>query len=409
MLQQPPNAEQRAAQEYLALARERNGQIAHAKAEYERYLDLYPEGPETERVRQRLAALLAVSGAGSGYANTSTGTPGSGSNPWKVRTFLSQYYRRDVNQLNDLEEVTSQSSLYTDLSVDARRRGERFDISTRFTGGYRYDLLDEESRSSGNDFRLSYLYADLLDTRTRVRGRLGRQTRSNGGVLGRFDGLNVSYPLNERVRFDAVAGQPVYSTASSDEQSRMFYGVSSNFTPFSNDLEFGVFYLEQDIDSLTDRQAVGTGTRFTVPQNPGSFGHQMLDGRMDVLNFVADVMHAAAGIAVQEFLHRGTLAQWMQQLDLGVGQLDEHSGHAVVRQGRRLCHRSPERVAVQGRCGREIGHHDGNMIQLTDQDSPPNLYNSIGYRFFPGINFKTSLAASGILLPGPKMACTPAS
>jgi len=262
VLQQPPNAEQRAAQEYLALARERNGQIAHAKAEYERYLDLYPEGPETERVRQRLAALLAVSGAGSGYANTSTGTPGSGSNPWKVRTFLSQYYRRDVNQLNDLEEVTSQSSLYTDLSVDARRRGERLDVSTRFTGGYRYDLLDEESRSSGNDFRLSYLYADLFDTRTRVRGRLGRQTRSNGGVLGRFDGLNVSYPLNERVRFDAVAGQPVYSTANSDEQSRMFYGVSSNFTPFSNDLEFGVFYLEQDIDSLTDRQAVGTEVRY---------------------------------------------------------------------------------------------------------------------------------------------------
>jgi Tfp pilus assembly protein PilF len=38
VLQQPPNAEQQAAQEYLALARERNGQVAHAKAEYERYL-----------------------------------------------------------------------------------------------------------------------------------------------------------------------------------------------------------------------------------------------------------------------------------------------------------------------------------------------------------------------------------
>ena len=158
--------------------------------------------------------------------------------------------------------MTSQSSLYTDVSIDARRRGKRFDFSTRMTGGHRHDLLDEESRSSGNDFRLSYLYADVLDTRTRLRGRLGRQTRNTGGVLGRFDGLNVTYSLNERVRFDAVAGEPVFSTANSDEQSRQFYGVSSNFTPFTENLEFGLFYLQQEIDSLTDRQAIGTEVRY---------------------------------------------------------------------------------------------------------------------------------------------------
>lgn len=262
VLQQPANDQQQSAQEYLALARERNGQVAHAKAEYERYLDLYPEGPDNQRVHQRLAALLAAStGAPSNTRAGGSLAPGP-SSPWKVRTFFSQHYRRDANQLNDLEEVVSQSSLYSDISVDARRRGERFDLSTRLTGGYRYDLLDEDNRSSGNDFRLSYLYADLIDTRTRIRGRLGRQTRSTGGVLGRFDGLNLSYPLNERVRFDAVAGQPVYSTANSDVQSRQFYGVSSNFTPFSQNLEFGVFYLEQEIDGLTDRQAVGTELRY---------------------------------------------------------------------------------------------------------------------------------------------------
>jgi len=261
VLQQPANSQQQAAQEYLALARERNGQIAHAKAEYERYLDHYPDGPETERVRQRLAALLAGSASAPGNTTGGTAMAGRETSPWKVRTFLSQHYRRDANQLNDQEEVTSQSSLYSDISIDARRRGERFDFSSRLTGGHRYDLLDD-TRSSGNDFRLSYLYADLYDTRTRLRGRLGRQTRSTGGVLGRFDGLNVTYSLNDRVRFDAVAGQPVYSTANSDEQSRQFYGVSSNFTPFSNNVEFGVFYLEQEIDSLTDRQAVGAEARY---------------------------------------------------------------------------------------------------------------------------------------------------
>ena len=262
VLQQPPNESQRAAQEFLALARERNGQMAHAKAEYERYLELYPEGPGTDRVQQRLAALLAASTSAPGSPRSEGVAASREPSPWKIRSFMAQHYRRDVNQLNDLDEVTSQSSLYTDVSIDARRRGERFDFSTRLTGGHRYDLLGDESRSSGNDFRLSYLYADVLDTRTRLRGRLGRQTRNTGGVLGRFDGLNVTYTLNERVRFDAVAGEPVYSTASSDEQSRRFYGVSSNFTPFSDTLEFGLFYLQQEIDNLTDRQAIGTEVRY---------------------------------------------------------------------------------------------------------------------------------------------------
>jgi len=264
VLQQPGSEYHREAQEYLALARERNGQVAHAKAEYERYLAVYPGGDDAERVRQRLTALLATSTSGGNSGDTGrTMQDGAAENsPWKMRTFLSQHYRRDVNQLNDQDEIVSQSSLYTDITVDARRRGDRFDFSTRLTGGHRYDLLDEEQRSSGNDFRLSYFYADLLDARTRLRGRLGRQTRNTGGVLGRFDGLNVTYSLNERVRFDAVAGEPVFSTSQTDEQSRLFYGVSSNFVPFSENLELGVYFLQQSIDSLTDRQVVGTEMRY---------------------------------------------------------------------------------------------------------------------------------------------------
>ena len=267
VLQQPPNSYQPEAQEYLALARERNGQIAHAKAEYQRYLDTYPDEEGANRVQQRLAALLSSGRS----APASTGTPSSPDaprrsaqvNPWTLRTFLSQYYRRDVNQVNDQEEIVNQSSIYTDLSIDARRRGERFDLTTRITAGYRSDLLnDEERSSSGNDFRLSYAYADLADSRTGLRGRLGRQTRNTGGVLGRFDGLNFTYALNERLRFEAVAGEPVYSTSNDSSDSRFFYGVSSTFAPFSEALDLGVFFLDQSIEGLTDRQAVGAEVRY---------------------------------------------------------------------------------------------------------------------------------------------------
>ena len=266
VLQQPPNEYQQAAQEFLALARERNGQIAHAKAEYERYLAVYPDGEGAERVRQRLSALVATRSpaptvAESGQSQSSR--TARKSNPWAFRTFASQYYRRDVNQINDQEEIVNQSSIYTDVSLDARRRGTRFDIASRITAGYRSDLLSDEQRSSsGNDFRLSYAYLDVADAQTRLRGRLGRQTRNTGGVLGRFDGLNMSYALNERLRFEAVAGEPVYSTSIDYEDSRLFYGLSATFAPFNNALEIGSFLLAQEIEGLTDRRAAGAELRY---------------------------------------------------------------------------------------------------------------------------------------------------
>lgn len=266
VLQMPANVHQPDAQEFLALARERNGQIAHAKAEYQRYLDVYPEEEGAERVKQRLAALLATAGARRTAAGSSPGAVVRGKDSlldgWSIRTFLSQYYRRDVNQVNDEDEVVSQSSVYSDVSLDARRRGERFDFSARLTAGYRSNLMEDTRPSSGNDLRLSYAYADLADARSGLRGRIGRQTRNTGGVLGRFDGVNLTYALNDRLRFEAVAGRPVYSTARDPEDDRMFQGVSTTFAPFDNNLDFGLFYLEQEIDGLTDRQAVGAELRY---------------------------------------------------------------------------------------------------------------------------------------------------
>jgi tetratricopeptide (TPR) repeat protein len=267
VLQLPPNPYQQDAQEYLALARERNGQIAHAKAEYQRYLSVYPDGDGVDRVEQRLAALVAT--ASPDQRSAATGSRAAqqarSQSPWTVRTFASQFYRRDVNQVNDQEEITSQSSIYTDVSLDARRRGERFDFSARFTGGHRYDLLDEEDRQStrnDRDVRMSYAYVDLADSDTRLRGRLGRQTRNSGGVLGRFDGLNLTYGLTQRLELEAVVGRPVFSTADSVDDSRTFYGLSGKYGPIGENLDVRVFALQQDIEGLTDRQSVGGEVRY---------------------------------------------------------------------------------------------------------------------------------------------------
>ena len=265
VLQYPEHEYMPEAQEFLALARERNGQIAHAKAEYQRYLALYGDADGADRVRQRLAALVATSQIRSSATTASATRPMQRTtrqtSPWRVNTYLSQYYRRDVNQIGENDEVTSQSSLFSDINLDARRRGNRFDFGARLSAGYRSDFL-EESLGPGNDLRVSYAYADLADSRWGLRARVGRQSRNNGGILGRFDGLNLGYQLTERTLLSFASGKPVNSASDGIDGPRSFTGVSANFGPIADNLDIGGFYIRQSVDGLSDREAVGTEIRY---------------------------------------------------------------------------------------------------------------------------------------------------
>jgi hypothetical protein len=264
VLQQPQHPRLPEAQEYLALAREKNGQTAHAKAEYQRYLELYPNTEGATRVNQRLSALLASDRRDSrvvGANNAGSARAASKKSDWRLQTYFSQFYRRDVNQQSDQDEVISQSALYSDVNFDARRRGDRFDFSSRISAGYRNDFLDEGT-GSDDSLRISYAYADLADASTGLRGRIGRQSRNSGGVLGRFDGLNLGYQLNERVLLNTVFGKPAYSSSDGIDSSRSFYGLSANYGPIIENLELGAFYIAQDVEGIQDRQAVGAEFRY---------------------------------------------------------------------------------------------------------------------------------------------------
>ncbi|MGB5165723.1 MAG: SPOR domain-containing protein [Woeseiaceae bacterium] len=265
VLQMPPNARQQEAQEYLALGREKQGQFAHAKAEYQRYLDLYPDSEGAARVKQRLQAMLAINRRPAAAATPGGTDPGpvvrSNASDWRIMTYFSQYYRRDANQQNERDEFVSQSALYSDLNLDARRRGERFDLSSRLSAGYRSDFLDDDV-GSGNDLRVSYAYVDLADSKTRLRGRAGRQSRNTGGVLGRFDGLSLGYTVADRLLLNGVLGTPAYSASDGVDSARSFYGLSMQYGPFLENLEVGAFVIQQDIEGVEDRRAVGGEFRY---------------------------------------------------------------------------------------------------------------------------------------------------
>ena len=246
--------------EYLGLARERNGQTAHAVAEYRRYLSQYPAGEGQPRVQQRLDGLLMSTSPSSKASSLYAGSERNESR-WDVYGGIAQYYRRDVSDYDEQGAQTTQSAILSDVDLLTRRRGERFDVATRMTFGNYYDLLNEDE-GTGNDTRFYYLYADMADRDLGLSARLGRQTLHTSGVLGRFDGAHLAWQFNPDWRLNLMGGEPVYSTSNRVESDRSFYGVSVDAFDVADLLDLSFYFNTQEVDGIADREAVGGQLRY---------------------------------------------------------------------------------------------------------------------------------------------------
>ncbi|MEA3241805.1 MAG: hypothetical protein U9Q19_00025, partial [Pseudomonadota bacterium] len=260
VIQYPDNPYRQDALEFLGVARERKGQLAHAIKEYKRYLSLYPEGDGAERVKQRLAGLTTASRKPTASKNRSTQAVDD--RPWDVYGGFSQYYRRDEISTDDVGSTVTQSALSTDLDTTARKRTDDYDLQSRFTGSYLKDFLGD---GPGNENSISSLYFDANGKRLGASMRLGRQSRNTGGVLGRFDGLLLGYKLADWMTVNAVGGFPVFSTRDGFKTDRYLYGLSTDLGTFANAWDFNLFVIEQRVESVVDRRAVGGEARYFDP------------------------------------------------------------------------------------------------------------------------------------------------
>jgi tetratricopeptide (TPR) repeat protein len=249
LLQTDSDQYRQEAQELLGFARERNGQIAHAKAEYETYLRLYPDSEGSERVRQRLAGL--VTAARTPATASSESQSDAQRAPWHVYGNLSQFYWRDTNYTDEDEEIVNVSELSSYVLLGGRRRTDSFDFRTQFAVTDRRDFLEDD-----DDTRVLDAYIDFTDRRYDYYARGGRQTLRSGGVLGRFDGVFAGYHLNDYWAANVVAGVPVDSFDTGLDVDKQFYGINADLV-FSDYLDFNAFYIEQTADGLVDRQAIG--------------------------------------------------------------------------------------------------------------------------------------------------------
>jgi len=246
--------------EYLGLARERKGQLAHAKVAYKKYLKLYPEGESSDRVKQRLTGILTARAEPKGKLRKAKRKAVSSSDlEWTSYGSVSQFYNRDISKSNNNASRLIRSSLQNNLDLTSRLRWQDYKITGRFSGAYE----DHLETSDQDQHRISSFYLDFSDKALNSSLRIGRQSRSTGGVLGRFDGVLASFPIMESLKLNLVAG---YSVESSKDvfvnDNSYFYGISADAGRYFKALDFNAFFIEQIHQGILDRRAVGGEIRY---------------------------------------------------------------------------------------------------------------------------------------------------
>lgn len=259
VLREAENEHSAQALEFMGLALERRGLNTRALRAYQQFLDKYPEHEGVPRVQQRRDALITAAAPPKQQlrARQQQKSP-----EWQFYGGVSQFYRRDENttEIDDNEETAvTRSALTSDLYLTGRRRSDTWDMRTRFSGGYEADFLDGDE----NELRISTLYFDTQHLASGHTFRIGRQSESKGGLLGRFDGVTYGHYINDQVRINLVAGFPVEtSTVETIDTDRYFYGINTDLGTFAESWDYNVFFIEQQNEGLLDRRAIGGEVRY---------------------------------------------------------------------------------------------------------------------------------------------------
>ncbi len=251
----PPNDYTQDGQEWIGVARERAMQIDKARIEYELYLRLYPEGEGAAHVAQRLAGLTK----GTGEVATTSEEKKRAARLISYGSVSSRYYfgKSKINStqtFNNAPEtlstsLTDQSMLIT--SVDASERYVSDEYDNRFVFrdvNTRNFLANQRSLN-----RVNAAYGEMKNRKQDYMLRMGRQSATGGGVLGRFDGVFGSYGDAQNLRVNGVVGSLADYSQGSEPQ---FTGASVDKGAFS------LYGINQTFGSTTDRRAVGTEWRY---------------------------------------------------------------------------------------------------------------------------------------------------
>lgn len=265
----PPNTQTEAAQALIGQARELNGEIAKARAEYELFLKVFPKSGEVPRIKQRLAALPAQAPRQSSPLAVRPPPKDAPPAEWTVFGGFSQYWYHGQSHIEtttppppgqltfntDTLSLTDQDSLISSLDINARRRDAITDTRVVFRYIDNHNYL---KRGKGYS-RLNSAYFEQTERQVGYFVRAGRQNPSGGGVQERFDGLSLGYHLTPEWRVNAVAGTPVEFGLPYKKQ---FYGTGLEKVAQLEHPGYSFYFLTQTLEGSINRRAVGSDVRY---------------------------------------------------------------------------------------------------------------------------------------------------
>jgi hypothetical protein len=269
VLKLPPNKYSPDAQIWIGIARERSGQPAKAIIEYELYLKLYPDGAEARWVNERMSNLKKT------QPSLTTATPyvapvETKKTEWTTKEYgsLSMYYYHGASQTDTVATIgnvqtpsrltlVDQSSLISNVNMTVRSYNSTYDTRFVFQDFYAASFLPgHEDRN-----RLNAVYYELKSRVDNYSARVGRQSATGGGVLGRFDGISAGYGFLPDWRVNVVTGRlsdPTPEARPTFLSAGLDFGVNSP-------LGGSVYLINQKAEGFAERKATGANLRFFEP------------------------------------------------------------------------------------------------------------------------------------------------
>jgi len=246
---------------------ERRARLNQAVVLYETALDTDPPEEVSTRVSNRLQGIRTMSVEPRARLAEADEKPDAGG--WDYRGSLLQYYRDDIiDGLNDDDDgPESVNRLFvTNVGLQMARRTEADVWAIGLDASLINDLQEDETDSSVSNANISYSTEDL-----RLVG--GRQTRTLTGLNQRFDGLSYKDTSRSAFQMTYALGYLVQSYYDDVDTDHSFYGANISFSPFDS-LDVDLYFVEQEISGLTDRQSVGSEIEY---RNEVSFVYGIID------------------------------------------------------------------------------------------------------------------------------------
>lgn len=267
----PPNPFSQEAQELVGLAWERVGDARRARIEYELYLKLFPEGEGAQRVGQRLASLggqaLAASAPEGSPAPADDSRTAAANKP-RLNGSIAQYYYGGKARSQSLVNIaagidqatltrTTESAIVTSVDLGGRYSTPESDTRVVLRGTNSTNLQSTSHSAS----LLSAAYVDYKRNESGLAVRLGRQSSISGGLLGLFDGVSLTYPMQQGLKLDVMGGVPTNQLQSAAQERLLAAMVEADglFERWGGD----VYVVDQTAEGITNRRALGGEVRYS--------------------------------------------------------------------------------------------------------------------------------------------------